>query len=70
MGEKVIPWLFVVQTPPHAAATYHMSLLSGFTAMSITRPDVRAGPTIRNDNAPTVPASNGGLTTSVVVDFF
>ena len=64
-----MPWFCVNQTPPEAAAIYQVSLFVGCTARSATRPEVNAGPTIRNDNAPTVPASKGGFSTGVVVFF-
>jgi hypothetical protein len=48
MGENVVPALVVFHTPPYAVATYHMLLSRGFTARSVMRPDVFAGPIERN----------------------
>src|SRR6185503_4434415 len=47
-GVKLMPALVVFQTPPAALATYQIFLSVGWTAMSATRPDVRAGPIERN----------------------
>src|SRR6185436_1264474 len=48
MGENVVPALVVFHTPPYAVATYQTLLSRGFTARSVMRPDVFAGPIERN----------------------
>src|SRR5215208_3363971 len=48
MGFQVLPALVVFHTPPEAAATYQVALSFGWTARSITRPEVRAGPMLRS----------------------
>src|SRR5215212_10027391 len=44
IGANVVPAFVVFQTPPDAAATYHVRESRGSTAMSMMRPDTRAGP--------------------------
>ncbi|MGA9925809.1 MAG: hypothetical protein WBQ29_20615 [Isosphaeraceae bacterium] len=39
-----MPEFVVFQTPPEAAATYQVLCFTGSTAMSPTRPDIKAGP--------------------------
>ena len=58
-GVKVMPALVVFHTPPEATPTYHVCLSSGCTAMALTRPDIRAGPTARRRNSLNVPALSG-----------
>src|SRR5438046_4921606 len=47
-GVNDVPALIVFHTPPAADATYQTVLSIGLTAMSATRPEVRAGPMERN----------------------
>src|SRR6185503_2466392 len=47
-GVKDVPAFVVFHTPPAAAATYQIALSVGWTAMSATRPDVKAGPIERS----------------------
>src|SRR5437867_536408 len=44
MGVHVVPAFVVFQTPPDATVTYQVLLSRGCTAMSVTRPEVCAGP--------------------------
>src|SRR3990172_645723 len=57
MGLHVVPALVVFQTPPDATATYQVFGSVGWTAMSLIRPDVNAGPIARNRNPPSAPAA-------------
>ena len=49
-GWKVTPPLTVRQTPPSAAATNQRFVFCSSTAMSVIRPDVRAGPSDRSSS--------------------
>ena len=44
IGFHVVPELVVFHTPPDAATMYQVLRLTGSTAMSLTRPDMNAGP--------------------------
>src|SRR5436190_1464387 len=59
-----MPWLVVFQTPPAAVATYQVSGLAGSTAMSMIRPEVRAGPMPRRGRPAKVPALRGSFFSS------
>jgi hypothetical protein len=62
--------LVVFQMPPLAAATYQVEASRGSTAMSITRPEVMAGPIERSSSPAKVSAENGSLGFSGSVFFF
>src|SRR5687767_4065545 len=47
-GVNVVPALVVFQTPPEATPIYQVCLSSGCTAITLMRPDIRAGPTDRS----------------------
>ena len=51
MGFQVMPAFSVFHTPPDPTATYQVLASSGCTAMSAIRPDIRAGPMLRNSRA-------------------
>src|SRR5688500_5013833 len=46
-GVHVVPALVVFHTPPAATPTYHVFLFFGSIAMSLTRPEIIAGPMAR-----------------------
>jgi hypothetical protein len=48
MGVQVVPAFSVFQTPPDPAATYQTALRVGWITMSLIRPDMMAGPMLRN----------------------
>src|SRR5262245_33701275 len=49
-GCQVVPAFVVFQRPPLPTATYQMSWSLGWMAMSLTRPEVMAGPMFRNSS--------------------
>ena len=48
IGVHVVPAFSVFQTPPDPTATYHVARRFGCMTMSLMRPDMRAGPMLRN----------------------
>jgi hypothetical protein len=50
MGVQVVPAFSVFQTPPDPTAAYQMLRFLGWMAISLIRPDIRAGPIFRNSS--------------------
>ena len=48
IGVQVVPPFSVFQTPPEPTVTYQTSRFCGWMAMSLMRPDMMAGPMLRN----------------------
>src|SRR5438874_2546646 len=68
-GVHVVPALMVFHIPPDAAATYQIFLSLGWTARSLMRPDVSAGPIGRRRspaNGPPAPSPRPPVESSAV----
>jgi hypothetical protein len=57
-GVQVVPAFSVFHTPPEATATKKRCRLPGVTANSTTRPELMAGPMLRNFRADSVDADS------------
>ncbi len=57
---QVVPRFSVFQTPPLPTATYQILWFSGWITMSEMRPDMNAGPMLRNSSPANVASLNPG----------
>ena len=68
MGVQVVPEFVVFHRFPLPAATYQVFGLTGSTATSAIRPDIKAGPTERKRSPPSCPELNPSWEKSGEVD--
>src|SRR5262245_59155051 len=66
IGFQVVPEFVVFQRFPEAAATYRIDLSFGWTAMSVMRPEIIAGPMLRSAS----PANVSSLSFPLSSSFF